>query len=651
MGTKRSSIILVLGGVRSGKSRYAQALAGQADKVTFVATAERRDDEEMRRKIERHRAERPAGWATIEEPLDLGSVLRSIDDPHTIVIDCLTFFAANLLEAHADDETRLQLRIDQFCAALSATSCRVILVSNEVGSGVVPAYVSGRRFRDLVGEINQRVAAIADTVLLMVAGLPFPLKGGLSNRPAPKSSGMPGFLIAGTASGVGKTTVTLAVTAALRRRGLAVQPFKGGPDFLDTGHHTRVSGRIARNLDTWMLSAEANQDVFRQAAAGADVLIVEGMMGLFDGKDGLTESGSSAEIAKLLKLPVLLVVDAGKSARSIAAAVLGFELFDPELPLAGVILNRVAGERHFQMLRAAIADRCRTPVLGCMPREPAISIPERHLGLRTAEEAETDGQPGELIDRLAKIAEEHLNIASLLGLSCGIKHHSGAPAVHSSGESVRIGVARDRAFSFYYEDNLDLLRQSGATIVPFSPLDDGSIPAHVDALYLGGGYPELYASELSRNTTMLAEIRNFAASGRPIYAECGGMIFLSRSLTALDGVSHPMAGVLPFEMEMTDKLVNFGYVTVELKQDCLLGPQGSVLRGHSFHYSRIASHAELDTAYRVQYSLSGREENEGFRIGNVLASYIHLHFRTSPAVAECFVRAAVVSRSANLVTR
>ena len=229
-----------------------------------------------------------------------------------------------------------------------------------------------------------------------------------------------GFLIAGTASGVGKTTVTLAITAALRRRGCTVQPFKGGPDFLDTGHHTRISGRAARNLDTWMLSAEANHDVIRQASHGADVLLAEGMMGLFDGKDGATESGSSAEIAKLLKLPVVLVLDAGKTARSIAAVVLGFELFDPELPLAGVILNRVASDRHFRMLETAIGSNCKTPVLGWLPREPAIAIPERHLGLQTQEESETGEALEVLIDTLASLAEKHLDMSRLIDLECGL---------------------------------------------------------------------------------------------------------------------------------------------------------------------------------------------------------------------------------------
>jgi cobyrinic acid a,c-diamide synthase len=455
-----------------------------------------------------------------------------------------------------------------------------------------------------------------------------------------------GLLVAGTASGVGKTTVALAIMAALRRRSLAVQPFKCGPDFLDTGHHTRICGRMARNLDTWMLSPEANQNVLRNAARDADVVVAEGMMGLFDGKSGSSEAGSSAEIAKLLRLPVVLVVDAAKSARSIAAVVMGFELFDPELRLDGVILNRVGNEGHFKLLREAIAASCETKILGWLPREPKITIPERHLGLHGAEQMSADGEESANIDALATLAEEHLDLEGLLELECGLsmgEQIQRAVYTASDAGSVRIGVACDPAFSFYYEDNLDLLREQGAEIVRFSPMGDKHLPHNVDALYLGGGYPELYSEQLSGNQQMLDEIWAFAASDKPVYAECGGMLYLSESLSVSDGKIYPMAGVLPLSMEMTGKLVQFGYVTVEFTEDCLLGAKGTVIRGHSFHYSRITRQNGvrngMTRSYRVQYSMSGKEELEGFHRGNVLASYIHLHFRANPAVAENFVAA------------
>lgn len=649
-GQKRR-ITLALGGVRSGKSSYAQRLAEQADEVTFVATAEARDDEEMRRKIERHRADRPPRWELIEEPLDLAAILAHAGPAQTLLIDCLTLFAANLLEAYPEDKPGVDRWLEGFYRALESSSCQVILVSNEVGSGVVPAYTLGRRFRDLVGEINQRVAEIADAVVLMTAGMPLALKGQLPPPQPPYQTGCPGFLVAGTASGVGKTTVALAITSALIARELQVQVFKGGPDFLDTGHHTRISGRVARNLDTWMLSADANREVVREAMHGADVLVAEGMMGLFDGKDGLTDTGSSAEIAKLLGFPVVLVVDAGKSARSVAALLLGFESFDMKLPLAGVILNHVASDRHFEMLRAAIHSACETPVLGWLPRDASMSIPERHLGLRSVEEADGGESVEALRARLASLAEKHLDIPRLLALRTGISADPEQRARQVLPGTVRIGIARDRAFSFYYEDNLDLLRQQGATLVPFSPLNDAELPPDLDALYLGGGYPELHAGQLSSNVRMLSSVREFVSSGRPVYAECGGMIFLSNELKTMDGSSYPLAQVLPFEIEMTGKLVNFGYVTVELTQDCLLGSTGTTLRGHSFHYSRIANDQKLDTTYRIAYSLSRREENEGFRVANVLASYVHLHFRTSPGVAESFVNAAIASRTQSSVAQ
>jgi cobyrinic acid a,c-diamide synthase len=443
---------------------------------------------------------------------------------------------------------------------------------------------------------------------------------------------MIGMLVAGTASGVGKTTVTLTIMACLRRRGYVVQPFKGGPDFLDTTHHSRIAGRAARNLDTWMLSGETNREILRSAAAGADAVLVEGMMGLFDGKDGVTENGSSAEIAKLLQLPVLLVVDCAKSARSVAAVVLGFESYDPGLPLAGLILNRVASPSHYRLLASAIQARCRTPILGWLPREPQIAIPERHLGLHAA--AETDSTLDQQIDTLANLAEAHFNIDAILQLACPLDPPKTKPTSSEEESRIRIGVARDRAFSFYYEDNLDLLRRQGAEIIPFSPIADKALPPKLDGLYLGGGYPELYARELSQNTPMLDQIRAFIRAGGHVYAECGGLLYLSQQLITLDGDIYPFLSILPITMEMTGKLVDFGYVTVTFTRDCLLGPKGTTIRGHSFHYSRIRSRSEVSTSYQVEFSLSGTQQQEGFTCGNVLASYVHLHFGANPAVAQ-----------------
>lgn len=353
---------------------------------------------------------------------------------------------------------------------------------------------------------------------------------------------MKAFLIAGTASGVGKTTVSLALCAALRTRGLCVQAFKCGPDFLDTGHLSAISGRPARNLDTWMLDAESNRKIFARAAIGADVAIVEGMMGLFDGVSGGGEIGSSAHIAKLLALPIILVLDASKSARSIAAVVRGFETFDPQLQFAGLVLNQVAGESHFRLLADAIRSTSATPLLGCLPRENSVAIPERHLGLRTADE---ESSTVERARSLAALAEKHLNLDQLRqAVDANLISHQTQPAKPKEPE-IKLGIARDRAFCFYYQDNLDLLEAAGAKLIAFSPLADAELSQDLDAIYFGGGYPELYARQLSANRSFLRSLRSFANSGRPIYAECGGMMYLAEELRTREGEVFPMASLLP----------------------------------------------------------------------------------------------------------
>jgi cobyrinic acid a,c-diamide synthase len=443
-----------------------------------------------------------------------------------------------------------------------------------------------------------------------------------------------GFVVAGPASGVGKTTVTLAVMAALRRRGLQVQPFKCGPDFIDAGHHTRVCGRASRNLDGWMLGANQNQHIFHRNAAGADVCIVEGVMGLFDGATGKGESGSTAEMAKLLGLPVVLVVDASSAARSVAALVHGFETFEPEMKIQGVVFNKVAGPTHYALLKEAVESACRAVPLGYLPREERIQIPERYLGLFTAGE---DLLTAVDLALLAELVETYIDLASLLESAGSFSPVAAAQRPVEPGSRVRVGVARDRAFCFYYEDNFDALRAEGAEIVDFSPLHDALLPPSLDALYLGGGYPELYARQLSANREMITALNRFADEGGTVYAECGGLMYLANQIVTREGTAHAMANVLPIKVQMTDHLVNFGYAEVRFTEDCLLGAAGTQARGHSFHCSKIAELGPIDQAYRVRYTLSKREEAEGFHVKNVLASYIHLHFLSCPGLAAAFV--------------
>jgi cobyrinic acid a,c-diamide synthase len=456
------------------------------------------------------------------------------------------------------------------------------------------------------------------------------------------------IVIAGPASGVGKTTIALGLMAAFRRRGLAVQPFKCGPDFIDAGHHTRVCDRPSRNLDGWMLSGETNRAVFADHTRTADVAIVEGVMGLFDGARNSGE-GSTAAMAKLLRLPILFVVDASKMAASAAALVRGFETFDPAVRIAGVVFNQLGSAGHYGLLREALAQAGCAPALGYLPRDASLRIPERHLGLFTAHE---DVLSKPALDHLASLMEQFVDLDRVLATAAiEDEDQASVPASRREGEDAAcIAVARDRAFCFYYEDNLDALRAAGARIVEFSPLADRTLPEGTDAIYIGGGYPELYAAELFANRSMRAAIGQFVESGGPTYAECGGLMYLGRHLRMPDGDQIPMVGVLPFGTAVTDRLVRFGYAEVSFMADCLLGPGGASARGHSFHYSTVDGAPDVDCVYRLRSTLSGAESAEGYVVHNVLASYIHLHFLSSPELSAHFVRAAQVSRARSQTT-
>jgi len=443
-----------------------------------------------------------------------------------------------------------------------------------------------------------------------------------------------GLVIAGTQSGVGKTTLTLGLLYALARRGLTVQPFKVGPDFIDPGHHTRAAGRVCRNLDGWMLSRETNLALFCRQARGADVAVVEGVMGLFDGYDGASEAGSTAQMAKWLGLPVLLVVDARAMARSAAALVHGFASFDPALSFAGVVFNRVGSPAHLEYLQQALMVLPGVRCFGGLPRDQELAIPERHLGLATAEDHPLDeAYLGRLADRL----ETHLDLPGLLAALPNLTLPE-EPAPAATLPLVRLGVARDRAFCFYYPENLELLASFGAELVPFSPLSDRELPAGLDGIYLGGGYPELYAGQLAANEPLKQALHQGAAAGLPIYAECGGLMYLAREILDLEGRAHPMAGVLPFAVRMLPRLKALGYREVTLTAPALLGPEGTTVRGHEFHYSEIVGESTgVPCVYRLTPRRGGAAVSEGYSEKNVLASYVHLHFGSNPEVARNLV--------------
>ena len=448
-----------------------------------------------------------------------------------------------------------------------------------------------------------------------------------------------GLVIAGTHSGCGKTTITLGLMSALAQRGLKVAPFKVGPDFIDPGHHRRVCGVTSRNLDGWMLSKAYNLNSFRNAAATADIAVVEGVMGLFDGYDGKTESGSTAQMAKWMGLPTILIVDAKSMARSAAAVVLGFEKFDKDLNYAGIILNNVASDRHLHYLTEALERNVDMPCLGGIGRNEKISIPERHLGLVTVEDHPlTDAAMAALIE----IIEKCINLDSLLE-SLAEFDPVADPEITDTDQtipSVRIGVARDKAFCFYYPDNFDLLQAAGAELVFFSPISDKRLPADLDGLYLGGGYPELVADRLAANARLRKQIKAGSQEGMPIYAECGGFMYLCSELWNPKGIRYPMTGCFPFSAQMFPRLKALGYREITLTKDTIIGPAGQTIRGHEFHYSELRkSESAMETVYHLSDRVGVDKPPEGYYTNRTLGSYTHLHFGSQPQVAGHFVTA------------
>lgn len=465
------------------------------------------------------------------------------------------------------------------------------------------------------------------------------------------------FLIAAPQSGSGKTTVCLAIMAALARRGLRVAPFKCGPDFIDPGYHRLVTGRPSINLDAWMCPEAFVAETFRYHAADADIAVIEGVMGLFDGMAASPREGSSAQIAALTGAPVVLVVNARGMAASAAALVRGFVGFDPTVRIAGVIFNNVGSPVHGELLRQALADALpQVRVFGCIPRDEGLAIPSRHLGLVTAED---NPLPDEFIGRLAAMAEEWLDLDGLAELSTTSGDSSSSPHPHPNplpggewdketpapsrggmgrgwgSDSVRIAVARDAAFCFCYDDNLRLLREAGADVVFFSPLADRSLPPDIGGIYLPGGYPELHADRLANNLPLLKEIRQLIEVGMPVYAECGGLIYLTEGLEK----RGDFVGVFPVRARMLPKRKALGYRQVAVSVDTVLGNAGTTARGHEFHYSEIGDlPPEVARCYRV--SRNGSELGmEGYGYKACLASYVHLHFGSNPAIAPAFVRA------------
>jgi cobyrinic acid a,c-diamide synthase len=467
---------------------------------------------------------------------------------------------------------------------------------------------------------------------------------------------MNGFLISAPQSGSGKTTVSLAIMAAFARRGLTVAPFKCGPDFIDPGYHRAVTGVASINLDGWMCGEEFVLESFQTSLTcptgqtGQKIAVIEGVMGLFDGLGASSREGSSAQIAAITGAPVVLVVNARGMAASAAALVTGFAGFDPLVTLAGVIFNNVGSDSHAALLKEALAIHCPEIIcFGCIPRDESLAIPSRHLGLVTAED---NPLTDEFITLLAEMAERCLDLERLSQLQippCPFmprrvpfkKGGNSIPPLFKGGQGgIYIAVARDAAFCFVYEDNLRLLREAGAEIIFFSPLHDAGLPPGIHGIYLPGGYPELYAAVLGRNEGMKKAIREAVASDMPVYAECGGFVYLTEGIdAAADQDAADFTGIFPVRCRMLPRRKALGYRQVELTENTIIGSKGSVARGHEFHYSEIDFMPEaVERCYRV----SRRDvilAAEGFRMGNCLGSYIHLHFGSNPGIATAFVAA------------
>jgi cobyrinic acid a,c-diamide synthase len=436
---------------------------------------------------------------------------------------------------------------------------------------------------------------------------------------------IPRIVIAGTHSGCGKTTVASGIMAAFTARGLKVQPFKVGPDFIDPSHHTKICGRISRNLDPFMMGKEGCIDTFTRATAGADIAVIEGVMGMYDGVDG-TDLASTAHVARILQAPVVLVIDAQGMSRSIHALIDGYRRYDPKLKFSGVIFNRIGSIRHRSMIEPSLA----VPAFGYIPRRQDLAVESRHLGLKMAHEADSMGEFGRIIEESCDLNA----LVAVAGQAPPMKKTIPA-SERDLQRGCTIGVALDEAFCFYYQDNLDCISHAGAKLVFFSPLRD-RLP-EVDAVYLGGGYPELHLTSLE-SSPCTRDLTRAAEQGMPLYAECGGLMYLTREIHA--DKMYRMCGVLPSTAEMTPRIQALGYVKGAGTGVVSYMPSSMVITGHEFHYSQL--NPDTDARYAISLSrgkgiITGKD---GMVSQNTLGCYTHAYF--TPAFTEKFVEAATL---------
>jgi cobyrinic acid a,c-diamide synthase len=441
------------------------------------------------------------------------------------------------------------------------------------------------------------------------------------------------LVIAGTGSGVGKTTLTIGIMSALKKKGYNVQGFKCGPDYIDPTYHTAVTGRASRNLDSWMLDHELVKEIMIRGSEGADISIIEGVMGFYDGKDPSNNTGTTAEISLITKSPVVLVVNCASMARSAAAIVKGFQAFLEEANISAVIVNRVGSEGHYKLVKTAIEKECGIPVIGYLKRDKELTIPERHLGLVPSVER---GDLDSFFEALGDLMMETVDIDRLYGIAEAPSLEITKVQLGKSKEpTVTIAIARDAAFNFYYQENLEILQSFGAQLVEFSPLKGEVLPEEADGLYLGGGFPEEFAAELARHTVVKESIRTAIARGLPALAECGGFMYLTEAIETTDNQKHEMIGVVPGTVRMQKKLAALGYreISGEAGNPFLKGNVKA--KGHEFHYSTFHPGAEIQHAYQTK-GMRGVKK-EGYLKGNLVAGYTHFHFGSCPEMAEDWI--------------
>lgn len=456
---------------------------------------------------------------------------------------------------------------------------------------------------------------------------------------------IPRLVIAGTNSGCGKTTIATGIMAAFVKKGFKVQPFKVGPDYIDPMFHTFITGNASRNLDSWMLTEETVLSLFARNAEDADISIIEGVMGMYDGFGAYEDGGSTAHIARITKSPVILVLNGEGMALSIAAVVKGFREMDRSVDLKGVIINGIKTENHYKLLKEIIEENTGVAAVGYLPRMNEFSLKSRHLGLVPSEEIDDLRIK---LDKLSTQIEQTVDLEQLYkmaGDTENISCKSVIPFFPSNGaEKVRIAIARDKAFNFYYEDNFELLKMLGAELEFFSPISDPSLPEGISGLYIGGGYPEVWGKELQENRAARKSIKEAVIQGLPVYAECGGLMYLTQSIKNRDGEVFETVGAIPGYSEMTSSLQRFGYVEVEAQEDNVISQRGDKIRAHEFHYSDTKIDGNVTRSFKVLKSRRNSKNtnwNCGYTLYNMLASYPHLHFWSNTDFAERFVNSCV----------